>query len=139
MFNYFLATTRLPYDLAEWVAALPINRYGIIAVIALIYVVLGCFMATIPMIILTVPIFFPVAMSLGFDGIWFGVIVCRITEVALITPPYAMNLFVIQRAANVPIGTLYRGILPFCLSTLVIVALLVAFPELTTWLPSVMR
>ena len=139
MFGYFLSVSTLPLNLAIWVSELELNRYIIMALIILVYVVLGCFMSAMAMILITIPIFYPVIMALGFDSIWFGILTVRVFEIAAITPPYGMNLFVIKGVAkDVPIGTIYRGVVPFVIADLLHVALLVAFPQLATFLPSIM-
>jgi TRAP-type C4-dicarboxylate transport system permease large subunit len=140
IFNYLLAVSRLPSELSSYIIALAVNRYIIIGVIIVIYLVLGCFMSTLAMMVLTVPIFFPVILSLGFNPIWFGVIVTRMTEIAQITPPVGINVFVMRGIAkDVPMGTIFRGIVPFLYSDLVHVVLLVAFPQISLFLPNLMK
>jgi tripartite ATP-independent transporter DctM subunit len=136
----FLAVTRLPYNLAETVSALPVNRYVILVLILMVYIILGCIMDSMAMVLLTVPIFFPVATALGFDPIWFGIIIVRVTEMGQITPPVGINVFVIKGIAkDVPMGTIFKGIVPFFIADICHVALLVAVPQLSLFLPGLLR
>lgn len=136
----FLAVTRLPYNLADTVAALPVNRYVILFLILLVYILLGMIMDSMAMILLTVPIFFPVVMALRFDPIWFGIIIARVTEIGLITPPVGINVFIIKGVAkDVPMGTIFKGILPFFVADICHVILLVTVPQLSLFLPGLLR
>jgi C4-dicarboxylate transporter DctM subunit len=136
----FLAVTRLPYNLADTVAALPVNRYVILFLILLAYILLGMIMDSMAMVLLTVPIFFPVAKALGFDPIWFGIIIVRVTEIGLITPPVGINVFIIKGVAKeVPMETIFKGILPFFVADIFHVILLVAVPQLALFLPGLLR
>jgi tripartite ATP-independent transporter DctM subunit len=137
--GYFLATTRLPFELAEIIGGLPLNRYVILILILIIYILLGCVMDSLAMIILTIPIFYPLIETLGFDPIWFGIIVVRAAEIGLITPPVGMNVFVINGITDVPMYTIFRGIIPFLIADICHVALLVAVPQIATFLPSLMK
>jgi tripartite ATP-independent transporter DctM subunit len=140
MFSYFLAVTRLPFELANIIAALPLNRYALLTIILMAYLLIGCVMDAMAMILLTVPIFFPLAMSLGFDPIWFGIIIVRVFEMAAITPPVGMNVYVIHGVAkNVPMYTIFRGIFPFLIADIFHVALLVLVPQVALFLPSLMK
>jgi C4-dicarboxylate transporter DctM subunit len=132
LLGYFLAVTRVPFQLADFVAALPVNRYVILCLIMLIYLVLGCFVDSLSIVLLTVPIFFPVIQSLNFNPIWFGVLVTRVTEMGLITPPVGLNVFVIKGVAkDVPMYTIFRGIAPFLTADFFHLALLIALPQLS--------
>ncbi|MBW1861835.1 MAG: TRAP transporter large permease [Deltaproteobacteria bacterium] len=137
--GYFLATTRLPFELAEIIGGLPIHRYAILIIVLVIFILLGCVMDSLAIIILTVPIFFPLIVKLGFDPIWFGILMVRGAEIGLITPPVGMNVFIIKGIAkDVPMFTIFRGIVPFLIADLCHVALLVAIPQLSTFLPGLM-
>lgn len=139
LLGYFLTVTRIPFDLAGFVAGLPVNRYIILALILFVFLALGCVIDTMAIVLLTVPIFFPLIVKLGFDPIWFGILVVRTTEMGLITPPVGLNVFIIKGVAkDVPIGTIFRGIFPFLFADLCQVALLVAIPQLSLFLPSLM-
>jgi C4-dicarboxylate transporter, DctM subunit len=139
IFNYFLAITRLPAELAAIIGSLTLNRYIVIVIILVLYLILGCLMDPNAMILITVPIFFPVIVSLGFHPIWFGVIVVRMCEIGMITPPVGLNVFIIKTVAkDVPIATIFRGIVPFLVADIVHVALLVAVPLFSLLLPGFM-
>lgn len=138
--GYFLAISRLPFELSSYVAALPVSRYIILGIIMLVYLFLGAIMSSLAMIILTVPIFFPVIVALGFDPIWFGIIIVRVVEIGMITPPVGINVYIIKGVAkDVPIGTIFRGILPFFVADLFHVALLIAVPQLSLFLPGLLK
>jgi len=139
LLGYFVAVTRLPFDLAEIVAGLDIHRLGILAIILVIYLILGCVMPALAMIVLTVPIFFPVITNIGYDPIWFGVIIVRVMEMAGITPPIGINVFVIKGIAkDVEMYTIFKGIVPFLIADVAEIALLIAVPQLSLWLPGLM-
>jgi C4-dicarboxylate transporter DctM subunit len=139
MFGYFLAVTGLPAALADALLGMDVNRYWILLIILIIYIVLGMFMDSMAMILVTLPIFYPVVMALGFNPIWFGIIIVRVAEIGLITPPVGMNLYVIQGIAEkVPMGKVFRGAAPFVLVDFVHVAVLVALPVIATFLPDIM-
>jgi tripartite ATP-independent transporter DctM subunit len=137
LFGYFLTITQTPQKVTEFLTALGIGRYGVLALIMLMYLVLGCLMDALAMIILTVPIIFPVIKALGFDPIWFGVIIVMTVELGLIHPPVGMNIFVIKSVIDdVKISTIFKGVLPFILTDLLRLVILIAFPILALWLPS---
>jgi C4-dicarboxylate transporter DctM subunit len=144
-FNTFLALSQMPQELAAWIGTLQVSPYVVLVAILVFYLLLGCVMDSLSMILLTIPILFPVVSVLDFGlppeqaAIWFGILVLIVVEVGLITPPVGMNLFIIQSMApDVPMQATYRGVLPFVLSDLLRVALLVAVPGLTLWLPQLM-
>ena len=136
----FLAVSRLPFALSEYVAAAAVNRYIVLGFIIFLYLILGAIMSSLAMIVLTVPIIFPVVQTLGFDPIWFGIIIVRMVEMGQITPPVGINMFIIKGVAKeVPLEKIYRGVLPFIVADICHVALLVAVPEVATFLPSLMH
>jgi len=138
--GHFFTASEAPLGFAEFVAGLEANRYIIFALILLLYVILGCVMNIIPMIILTLPILWPTIIVLGFDPIWFGVVMVIIMEMGQITPPIGMNVFVIAGVAkDVPMGTIFKGVFPFVLCEIVAIMLLTLFPQIATWLPSMMK
>ena len=140
LLGYFLTVTRIPFDLAGYVSGLHLNRYVILVLILLTFIVLGCVIETMAIILLTVPIFFPLIVQLGFNPIWFGILVVRATEIGLLTPPVGLNVFVIKGVApDVPIGTIFRGIFPFLMADICHVAVLIAFPQLVLFLPGMMK
>ena len=137
VFSKFLAISKLPMTLAHFIDGLDVSRYIILFVIVLIYAVMGCFMDALPMITLTVPIFLPIMTSLGFDPIWFGVICVLVMQLGLITPPVGLNCYVIAGVAkDVPLSTIFKGSLPFVPAILAAVILVTAFPQIATWLPT---
>jgi tripartite ATP-independent transporter DctM subunit len=139
LFGYFLTITQVPQKITEFLTGLGIGRYGILALIMIMYLVLGCLMDALAMIILTVPIVFPVIKELGFDPIWFGIIIVMTAELGLMHPPVGMNIFVIKSVVeDVKISTIFRGVLPFIITDILRLALLIAFPILALWLPSKM-
>jgi tripartite ATP-independent transporter DctM subunit len=137
LFGYFLTITQTPQKITEFLGALGLGRYGILAIIMLMYLVLGCLMDALAMIILTIPIIFPLIKSLGFDPIWFGVLVVMTVELGLIHPPVGMNIFVIKSVIeDVKISTIFYGVLPFIITDIIRLMILIAFPMIALWLPS---
>jgi tripartite ATP-independent transporter DctM subunit len=137
LFGYFLTVTQTPQKVTAFLTGLGIGSYGVLTLILLLYLVLGCLMDALAMIILTVPIIFPVIKELGFDPIWFGIIIVMTVELGLIHPPVGMNIFVIKSVIDdVKISTIFAGVLPFILTDLLRLAILVMFPILALWLPS---
>jgi len=137
LFGYFLTITQTPQKVTEFLTGLGIGNYGVLGLILLMYLLLGCLMDALAMIILTVPIIFPLIKQMGFDPIWFGVIVVMTVELGLIHPPVGMNIFVIKSVIDdVKISTIFAGVIPFIITDLIRLAILVAFPILATWLPS---
>lgn len=138
IFGYFVALTTLPMALAKFVSSLAIPPLGILICILIVYLILGCLMDALAMVLLTMPIFIPVILALGFDPIWFGVILCLMCEMALITPPVGMNVFVISGMSGVPMYTVFRGIMPFLIAMAIGMVILIAFPQISLWLPRTM-
>jgi tripartite ATP-independent transporter DctM subunit len=136
MFGYFLTITQVPQRLTEFLTGLGVGRYGVLALIMVMYIVLGCLMDAMAMIILTVPIIFPVIQQLGFDPIWFGIIIVMTVELGLIHPPVGMNVFVIKSVVqDVSFTTIFRGVLPFVATDLCRLVILISFPIIALWLP----
>ena len=139
LFGYFLTITQTPQKVTEFLTGLGIGKYGVLLLIMLMYLVLGCLMDAMAMVILTVPIIFPVMTALGFDPIWFGVIVVMVVELGLIHPPVGMNVFVIKSVIpDVTFLTIFKGVIPFVATDIVRLVILIAFPLLATWLPQQM-
>jgi C4-dicarboxylate transporter, DctM subunit len=139
LFGYFLTITQTPQKVTEFLTGLGLGQYGVLALIMLMYLVLGCLMDALAMIILTVPIIFPVIKELGFDPIWFGVIVVMTVELGLIHPPVGMNIFVIKSVVeDAKIATIFYGVLPFIITDILRLILLIAVPGLALWLPAKM-
>jgi tripartite ATP-independent transporter DctM subunit len=136
LFNFFLENTGLPQLLIDQIRSVGLGPTMVMVLILLFYIVLGCFMDAMSMILLTVPLLAPVATELDFNLIWFGIIVVTVAEIGLITPPIGMNLFVVQAAApGTQLSTVVKGILPFILADILRLVLLVAFPAIVLWLP----
>jgi tripartite ATP-independent transporter DctM subunit len=137
LFGYFLTITQTPQKLTEFLTSLGIGRYGVLALIMLMYLVLGCLMDAMAMIILTVPIIFPVIVQLGLDPIWFGIIIVMTVELGLIHPPVGMNVFVIKSVVkDVTFMTIFRGVIPFVITDILRLMILIAFPIIALWLPN---
>ncbi len=139
IFNYFIETTGLPQTIVNYVGGLGWNSYLILVLLVVFYIILGCFMDALSMILLTLPFVFPLIMSLGIDPIWFGVIMVSVVEVGLITPPVGMNLFVIMACTpGLRLQTISRGVISFLLADITRLALLILFPALSLWLPAIL-
>ena len=136
IFGYFLTITQTPQKLTGFLTELGLGPYGVLALIMLMYLVLGCLMDAMAMIILTVPIIFPVIVQLGFDPIWFGIIIVMTVELGLIHPPVGMNVFVIKSVVHdVSFMTIFKGVIPFVLTDILRMIILIAFPMIALWLP----
>ena len=139
VFGPFLARTGLPGALSDWMIGLGLGPYGTLALILLALILLGCFLEGFAMLVLTLPILFPTVVALGFDPIWFGVVMVIVLEMGLITPPVGVNVFVVKSIAReVPLARMFRGVLPFWGAMMVCVLLLVALPGVATFLPQTM-
>lgn len=143
VFGKFLAVTRIPFDIATWVGGLDLPPYLVMAVIVLIYFIGGCFMDALAFVTLTVAIFFPVVMALGYDPIWFGIIIVMVTEMGVITPPVGINVYVVFGVARrvigeVPLESIFKGIFPFLLAVIAGVIILMIFPQIILYLPNLM-
>jgi len=137
VFGHFMAVAKIPLLLADWVVSLPFPPVATMGIIVLIYLLGGCFMDALALITLTIPIFYPAVLALGFDPIWFGVIIVLVTEIGVITPPVGVNVYVIKGIAeDVPLETIFKGILPFLGALIIAVGILMAFPQIATFLPS---
>ena len=139
IFGYFLTISQIPDQLSILASDAGLNRYIVLAILIFFYIVLGCFMEGLAIMVLTIPIVFPLILDLGFDPIWFGVIITLVMEMSLITPPVGINVFVISGIAkDVPMYTIFRGVLPFWIAMLVCIILLIIFPQLALFLPQTM-
>jgi tripartite ATP-independent transporter DctM subunit len=140
IFNYFLAITGVPMAVAEVVTGLELPPMGIMAIILVVYIILGMFMDALAMIIITIPIFLPAIRGMGFDLIWFGVILTITVEMALITPPVGMNVYVLSGVApHVPLEEIFRGVLIFVIPLILILIILMFFPQIALFLPGLMK
>ena len=140
IFGRFLAATKLPMELASFVIGLQVPSWVVLGIIIVFYFFFGCIMGTLPMIVLTVPIFFPVIQTLGYDPIWFGIVIVMVSEIGLITPPVGMNVFIIKGVAkDVPLSTIFRGIFPFLGADIARLATIVIFPQIALFLPNLLK
>jgi C4-dicarboxylate transporter DctM subunit len=143
VFGKFLAITRIPFNIAEWIGGFDLPPYVILSMVVLVYFLGGCFMDALALVMLTVPIFLPVVSGLGYDPIWFGVIIVMVTEMGVITPPVGINVYVVYGVAEsviggVPLESIFKGILPFLLAVIVGLIILVLFPQIILFLPNLM-
>jgi C4-dicarboxylate transporter, DctM subunit len=140
MFAEFINITTMPADLKAFVSRMGLSPIMVVAAICAIYVILGTAMEELSMVLLTMPVFFPVIVHLGFDPVWFGIIIVCVVEIGLISPPVGMNMFVLKTLLpEVSTGTVFRGVMPFMWADVVRLAILVAFPIISLWLPGMMR
>lgn len=139
LFNNFLVLASVPSLVSDWISGLPLGKTAVLLVIVGMYFVLGCLLDSLAMILLTIPIVFPVVKALNYDPVWFGIIVVMVVELGLITPPIGMNVFVIKGITkDVPLETIFRGVTPFIIAQIFLIAILIAFPSIALWLPSTM-
>ena len=138
-FGYFLTVTQTTQQIVATIGGWPVDRWVIMAMIILIYLILGCFMDQVAILILTIPIMLPVIKALGFDPVWFGVMVVVLAEVGMVTPPVGLNVFVVSRYTGRPLDEVFRGVGPHVVAHLIVIALFCLFPQLILWLPRTMR
>jgi C4-dicarboxylate transporter, DctM subunit len=140
IFGYFITISQIPGQLAFLAAQWGLSRYVVLALLVLAYIIMGCFMEGIALMVLTLPIVFPMVMELGFDPIWFGVIITLVMEMSLITPPVGINVFIISGISKqTPMETIFRGVFPFWIAMLVCIVLVIVFPQLALYLPQTMK
>ena len=139
IFGYFFTLTRTTYSIVSWVSALPLDPFVILAIILFGYIVLGCVMDQAAILILTVPVVLPVIKALGFDPVWFGVMVVVTAELGMVTPPVGLNVFVVSKTTGMPLGTVFHGVWPHVVAHILILVLLTVVPGLVMWLPSNMQ
>ncbi|MFC2062440.1 TRAP transporter large permease subunit [Chloroflexota bacterium] len=138
-FSRFLAGTKLPIELAEWISGFDLAPYAILAIILFVYMILGCVMNALPAVILTLPLFYPMAIQAGFHPVLFGVLIVVMADLGTVTPPIGMNVFAMAAVAkDVPMYDIFKGVLPFWGLNILLVGVLVAFPQISLWLPSTM-
>ncbi|MBF0204209.1 MAG: TRAP transporter large permease [Desulfamplus sp.] len=143
VFGKFLAVTRIPFEVASWVANFDLPPFIIMGIIIAIYFLGGCFMDSLGLIMLTIPVFYPVVMNLGYDPIWFGIIIVLVTEMGVITPPVGINVYVVYGVAQNVVGdikleSIFKGIFPFLIATLVGIIIITIFPQIVLFLPKLM-
>lgn len=139
IFGYFFTLTRTTYSIVTWVSSLPLDPYVILAIILFGYILLGCVMDQAAILILTVPIVLPVIKALGFDPVWFGVIVVVTAELGMVTPPVGLNVFVVSKTTGMPLRTVFAGVMPHIVAHILVLILLAAAPGLVLWLPQNMQ
>ncbi|MEA1935687.1 MAG: TRAP transporter large permease [Thermodesulfobacteriota bacterium] len=140
IFGHFLAVTRIPFDISNWISGLHLPPFVIMGLIILVYLIGGCFIDALALITLTVPIFYPVVTLLGYDPIWFGVIIVLVTQIGVITPPVGINVYVVSGVArDVPLHVIFKGVLPLLLALTAGTLLLIPFPQIALFLPNLMR
>lgn len=139
IFGYYMTMTQLAQDFVKVIAASGLDRWVIMGGLVVFYIALGCILDQIAILLLTLPITFPLVMSLGFDPIWFGVIITALAEIGLITPPVGLNCFIVSQVSRLPLEQVFKGATILMLGELVVLALLMAFPEIVLWLPSMME
>jgi C4-dicarboxylate transporter DctM subunit len=136
--GHFFAVTKTPYIVADWLSALPLDRSIIIIIIIFVYLIGGSFIEDLAFLILATPIFLPIVLKLGYDPVWFGVIVCVTSMIGIILPPMAVNVFIVSGIAKVPIGTVYKGIYPYLVGMSICLLILLLVPEISLWLPNLL-
>jgi len=139
IFGYYMTMTQLAQDFVKVIAASGLDRWVIMGGLVVFYIALGCILDQIAILLLTLPITFPLVMSLGFDPIWFGVIITALAEIGLITPPVGLNCFIVSQVSRLPLEQVFKGATILMLGELIVLALLMAFPEIVLWLPSMMN
>jgi C4-dicarboxylate transporter DctM subunit len=143
VFGKFLAVTRIPFNIASWIGGFDLPPFAVLTMIILVYFLGGCFMDALAFVMLTVPIFFPVVTNLGYDPIWFGIIIVMVTEMGVITPPVGINVYVVYGVAQsviggVPLESIFKGIVPFLLAVIAGLIILILFPQIILFLPNLM-
>jgi tripartite ATP-independent transporter DctM subunit len=143
IFGKFLAVTRIPFNMATWVSGFDLPPFMILTIIVGIYFLGGCFMDSLALIMLTIPIFFPIVLNLGYDPIWFGVIIVLVTEMGVITPPVGINVYVVYGVAqqfvpDIRLETIFKGIMPFLAAVVINIVILMMFPQIVLYLPRLM-
>jgi tripartite ATP-independent transporter DctM subunit len=143
VFGKFLAVTRIPFNIASWIGGFDLPPLAIMAMVVFVYFIGGCFMDALAFVMLTIPIFFPVVTSLGYDPIWFGIIIVMVTEMGVITPPVGINVYVVYGVAQtvvggIPLESIFKGILPFLLAVIVGLIIMMIFPQIILILPNLM-
>lgn len=140
VFGHFLAVSRIPYDIARWISQVQLSPSLLMMLIILVYLIGGCFIDALALIMLTVPIFYPVVVQLGFDPLWFGVVIVLVTQIGVITPPVGVNVYVVSGVAkDVPLNVIFKGVLPMLFALIIATLLLVPFPEIALYLPSLVK
>jgi C4-dicarboxylate transporter DctM subunit len=135
--GHFIAVTTIPQAAADWIVALPLNRYVIMIFICLVFELGGSFIDDLAFLILATPIFYPAVLKLGFHPLWFGIVIGVVAMIGVVIPPVAICVFVVKNISKVPMGVIYKGVAPFLISLVLVWAMLFLFPQMALWLPSV--
>ena len=138
IFGYFLTATQAVQSMIAFIGNLKTSKEVIFLMIVVLYLFLGCFLDVIAILLITLPLIYPLAMSLGYNAIWFGIIVIKLIEIGLITPPLGMNAYVVSAATGVPLAEVFKGVGMMLIFELVTLILLILFPIISIWLPSMM-
>ena len=140
IFSKFLVVAGIPDMMLNFITNLNVSPLMVLIIILIIYLILGTFMGVVAMLAVTLPMFFPLSQGLGFEGVWFGIIIILMCEIAALTPPVGLNVYVLKAVVGdlVSIGAIFRGVIPFFVLNLIIVVILVTFPKISLWLPSMM-
>jgi tripartite ATP-independent transporter DctM subunit len=139
IFGHFLAMSNVPSLLKEWIVSLNLPPVGVFLIIVAIYVIGGCFIDALPLILLTIPLFYPIVVDVGYNPIWFGVVIVLLVGIGLLTPPVGVNVYVVKGIVpEVPLQTIFKGTYLFILALIFEIFLLLVFPEIAVWLPSLM-
>ena len=136
--GHFFAVTQMPHLVADWLGALPVHRSLIMIIIIFVYLIGGSFIEDLAFLILVTPIFLPIVLELGYDPVWFGVIVCVTAMIGIIIPPMAINVFIVSGIVKVPIGTIYKGVYPYLVGMSICLLILLFFPQISLWLPNLL-
>jgi len=140
IFGHFLAITRIPFDIANWISGFQLPSYAIMFFIILVYLLGGCFIDSLALIMLTVPIFYPVVSQLGYNPLWFGVVIVLVTQIGVITPPVGINVYVVSGVArDVPLHVIFKGVIPLLIALIIGTLLLIPFPQIALFLPGLMK
>jgi tripartite ATP-independent transporter DctM subunit len=140
IFGRFLAVTRLPFLVADFAAALPVPRYAILALVLIIYLIGGCFMDSLGFLVLTIPIFFPLGVALGFEPIWYSILLTMVTTMGAITPPVGVNIYVVKALApDIKLGTIFQSVSFFLVACIISIIILILFPQLALIIPNAMH
>lgn len=140
IFGRFLAVTRLPFIVADFAAALPVPRYAILALVLIIYLIGGCFMDSLGFLVLTIPIFFPLGVALGFEPIWYSILLTMVTTMGAITPPVGVNIYVVKALApDIKLGTIFQSVSFFLVACIISIIILILFPQLALFIPNAMQ
>jgi TRAP-type C4-dicarboxylate transport system permease large subunit len=136
IFSRFLAVTRLPFMVADFTASLPVSRFVILAIVLLIYLIGGCFVDSLGFLVLTIPIFFPLGVALGFDPVWYSIILTMVTTMGAITPPVGVNIYVVKALApEIGLATIFKSVSFFLLACIISIVILTVFPQIVLVIP----